>query len=149
MMDRVYSQEQFSQNRQVNKSPSLWDPDFNPVSMNSEDQNDFWKSVYERAQSEYISRLKTCLDHQTPNYSEVVRDVLEKSTISTLALDQFVHLLLGCGCCKRHAHGILPLGKVHVERFKLGPIETITPEGKKCDCRCRQFARYILRSQNN
>lgn len=56
-------------------------------------------------------------------------------------LEEFITLALGCGCCRRHAHGFYCRGYEHCSSYENDLPETRTPANKPCSHTCRHYAR--------
>lgn len=112
----------------------------NCVNRNSDEQNELWKAIDEDIEK-FINVNKPITLH------EATCAVLNRPEYS-LTQKEYVNLLLGCGCCDRHAKGILPMGEAHVNPYNMSEPTTRTAEGKPCDCPCRSMARFNIRSSS-
>lgn len=114
--------------------------DVTRVNRNSTDQNELRKAIDED--------IEKCLNvHEAMSLNEATSQVLNRAEYA-LSRKDYVNLLLGCGCCQRHAKGILPMGEEHVTSFDMSEPSTQTEEGKPCACRCRSMARFNIRSSH-
>jgi hypothetical protein len=110
----------------------------NRVNRNSAEQNELWKAIDED--------IEKCINvHEAMSLNAATCAVLNRAEYSLTQKD-YINLLLGCGCCDRHAKGILPMGETHVNSFNMSEPTTQTAEGKPCDCRCRSIARFNIRN---
>ena len=117
------------------------------VNRNSSQENELWKAIADDIEKHFIEMSKSSSeeDRRIP-ISVVASDVLGKPEYLHLHREDYINLLLGCGCCRRHSKGILPCGKSHVNEYNTSKPTTRTLEGKPCDCSCRIKARFMISS---
>jgi len=109
---------------------------------NSPELQERWKTFYLRAQQRFRhARLNDEDISYTYILSQTFHEEVEHNDYVT---PQYMdRLAMGCGCCRRHSHGIFENGVAHCIGYCVEQPQSFTLEGKPCDCPCRSFARLL------